>query len=292
MRFGIFLAPFHAETGQNPASLLARDVDLVKHLDRLGFDEAWIGEHHSCGTEMIAQPGDLHRPRGAADAAHQARHRRALAAVPQPAVGGRPHDPARPPDPRAVHARPRPGCAAHRRRDDRHRPGGAARRARGGHRGPHAAAARRRADLRRDHALHASSTRAASCARTPIRASRSAWPAIASPSGPRIAGKHGVGLLSIGATMHRATSTCSRLHWDVMRASGPASSARWPIASNGASSARCTSRRPGSRPPGGRVRHRRLVRLPAERRGRAALRARRQDARRSGSTGSTRAAWA
>ncbi|MBW0106332.1 LLM class flavin-dependent oxidoreductase [Pseudonocardia sp. KRD291] len=56
MRFGIFLAPFHAELGQNPVSALARDVELVKHLDRLGYEEAWIGEHHSCGTELISSP--------------------------------------------------------------------------------------------------------------------------------------------------------------------------------------------------------------------------------------------
>ena len=56
MRFGIFLAPFHAELGQNPVSALARDIELVKHLDRLGYEEAWIGEHHSCGTELIASP--------------------------------------------------------------------------------------------------------------------------------------------------------------------------------------------------------------------------------------------
>lgn len=56
MRFGIFLAPFHAGPGQNPVSALARDVELVKHLDRLGYEEAWIGEHHSCGTELISSP--------------------------------------------------------------------------------------------------------------------------------------------------------------------------------------------------------------------------------------------
>ncbi|MDN5917768.1 MAG: LLM class flavin-dependent oxidoreductase [Pseudonocardia sp.] len=56
MRFGIFLAPFHAGAGQNPVSALARDIELIKHLDRLGFEEAWIGEHHSCGTELIASP--------------------------------------------------------------------------------------------------------------------------------------------------------------------------------------------------------------------------------------------
>lgn len=54
-RFGIFLAPFHP-TGQNPTLALERDLDLLVHLDRLGFDEAWIGEHHSAGFELIASP--------------------------------------------------------------------------------------------------------------------------------------------------------------------------------------------------------------------------------------------
>jgi limonene 1,2-monooxygenase len=55
MRFGIFMAPFHP-TGQNPTLALERDLDLLVHLDRLGFDEAWIGEHHSAGFEIIASP--------------------------------------------------------------------------------------------------------------------------------------------------------------------------------------------------------------------------------------------
>jgi limonene 1,2-monooxygenase len=55
MRFGIFLAPFHP-VGQNPTLALARDLDLIVHLDRLGYDEAWIGEHHSAGYEIIASP--------------------------------------------------------------------------------------------------------------------------------------------------------------------------------------------------------------------------------------------
>jgi limonene 1,2-monooxygenase len=56
MRFGIFMAPFHAPAGQNPTAALARDVATIQQLDRLGYDEAWIGEHHSCGTEIIASP--------------------------------------------------------------------------------------------------------------------------------------------------------------------------------------------------------------------------------------------
>ena len=55
MRFGIFLAPFHP-VGQNPTLALERDLELICHLDRLGFDEAWIGEHHSAGYEIIASP--------------------------------------------------------------------------------------------------------------------------------------------------------------------------------------------------------------------------------------------
>lgn len=35
---------------------LEREFELVEHLERLGFDEAWIGEHHSGGTELIASP--------------------------------------------------------------------------------------------------------------------------------------------------------------------------------------------------------------------------------------------
>jgi len=55
MRFGIFLAPFHP-VGQNPTLALERDLEMICHLDRLGFDEAWIGEHHSAGYEIIASP--------------------------------------------------------------------------------------------------------------------------------------------------------------------------------------------------------------------------------------------
>ncbi|MGE3511628.1 MAG: LLM class flavin-dependent oxidoreductase [Vicinamibacterales bacterium] len=55
MKFGIFMAPFHAP-GHNPTLSLESDLDLIVHLDRLGFDEAWIGEHHSAGSEIIASP--------------------------------------------------------------------------------------------------------------------------------------------------------------------------------------------------------------------------------------------
>jgi limonene 1,2-monooxygenase len=55
MRFGIFLAPFH-RFGENPTLALERDLELIQWLDTLGFDEAWVGEHHSAGWETIASP--------------------------------------------------------------------------------------------------------------------------------------------------------------------------------------------------------------------------------------------
>src|SRR4051812_24740473 len=55
LRFGIFLAPFH-RVGDNPTLALGRDLELISWLDSLGYDEAWIGEHHSAGWEIIASP--------------------------------------------------------------------------------------------------------------------------------------------------------------------------------------------------------------------------------------------
>lgn len=55
LRFGVFLAPFHA-VGHNPTAALQRDLELIEALDRLGFDEVWVGEHHSGGSELISSP--------------------------------------------------------------------------------------------------------------------------------------------------------------------------------------------------------------------------------------------
>ncbi|HKJ00552.1 MAG TPA: LLM class flavin-dependent oxidoreductase [bacterium] len=55
LRFGAFLAPFHP-VKEHPGLALERDFQLIEHLDRLGYDEAWIGEHHSGGYETIASP--------------------------------------------------------------------------------------------------------------------------------------------------------------------------------------------------------------------------------------------
>ena len=55
LNFGAFLAPHHP-IGEHPMLQFRRDLDFVEQLDRLGYDEFWCGEHHSSGWEMIASP--------------------------------------------------------------------------------------------------------------------------------------------------------------------------------------------------------------------------------------------
>lgn len=55
MKFGIFLAPFH-DLDENPTQAMQRDMRLLEYLDELGYAEAWIGEHHSGGFEILACP--------------------------------------------------------------------------------------------------------------------------------------------------------------------------------------------------------------------------------------------
>ncbi len=53
--FGVFLAPHHP-IGEHPVLQLERDLELTTLLDGLGYDEFWVGEHHSGGWETIASP--------------------------------------------------------------------------------------------------------------------------------------------------------------------------------------------------------------------------------------------
>ena len=55
LRFGMFMAPLHTAI-QNPTRALQRDLELIQLLDQLGFDEVWIGEHHSAGVEIVSSP--------------------------------------------------------------------------------------------------------------------------------------------------------------------------------------------------------------------------------------------
>ncbi|HEV3112976.1 MAG TPA: LLM class flavin-dependent oxidoreductase [Candidatus Binataceae bacterium] len=55
MKFGLFVAPFH-KMGENPTLCYERDLETVEWAERLGFDEVFVGEHHSAGWEIIPSP--------------------------------------------------------------------------------------------------------------------------------------------------------------------------------------------------------------------------------------------
>jgi len=214
MGFGIFMAPFHAPVGQNPTSAFTRDLQTIQLLDGLGYDEAWIGEHHSGGVETIASPeifiahaaaqtrriklgtGVLslpyHNPLWVADRAilldHLTRGRFMLGLGP----GALPVDAA------MIGIDP----AAQR------------------------AALEHDTDvlirlLTSEEPLNVTTDRYKLVdARSQLRPYTDpcfeiAIAAVASPAGPRIAGRHGAGILSIGATMAAGFDALS-LHWSVM----------------------------------------------------------------------------
>lgn len=56
LRFGAFMAPFHARPGSNPTLGFHNDLKIAQHLDNLGYDEIWFGEHHSGGAELLGSP--------------------------------------------------------------------------------------------------------------------------------------------------------------------------------------------------------------------------------------------
>ena len=55
MKFSIFMMPLHYPT-ENPSLAFDRDIALIHFADELGFDECFIGEHHSGGWETMPAP--------------------------------------------------------------------------------------------------------------------------------------------------------------------------------------------------------------------------------------------
>ena len=216
LRFGIFMAPFHP-AGENPTHALERDLELIEHLDRLGYDEVWVGEHHSAGSEIIASPEIFIGVAAQRTPIYQARHRCDQLLYHNPLWVAE----------RIVmldHLTRAASCSAwglgapDRRADDRPRPDGDPAAPGGGHGRDHAAPAHGRAGQRR------TSTWNLQDARLHLRPYSDplfdvAVAAVASPSGPRLAGKHGVGLLSVGATQSEGFDVLG-LHWDVMEERG------------------------------------------------------------------------
>lgn len=214
MRFGIFMAPFHAPTGQNPTAAYARDVATIQLLDELGYDEAWIGEHHSGGVELIPAPEIF-----IAHAAAQTRHIKLGAGV----ISLPYHNPL---------------WVADRMILLDHLTRGRAMMGVGPGALPTDAAMigidplEQRAALEEDfgvlmHLLTSDEPISIETKRYRLVDARSQYrpytdpcfdigvAAIASPSGPRLAGRYGVGLLSVGATISEGFDVLN-LHWNVM----------------------------------------------------------------------------
>ncbi len=212
MKFGIFLAPFHP-VGQNPTLALERDLDLLVHLDRLGFDEAWIGEHHSAGYEIIASPEVF-----IAVAAERTNHIRLGTGVNSLPY----HHPLMLTDrlvlldhltARSRHARCRTGRAPVRRVHDGHPGRGAARPHGRGARGDPVAARQRRTGHDEDRLVHAR-RRAAEPASVHPSPLRGCGGVADLPAGSRAAGRFGTGLLSIGATNQQGFDLLG-YHWQI-----------------------------------------------------------------------------
>jgi alkanesulfonate monooxygenase SsuD/methylene tetrahydromethanopterin reductase-like flavin-dependent oxidoreductase (luciferase family) len=213
LRFGIFLAPFHAIAG-NPTVALQRDLELIQHLDRLDYDEVWVGEHHSCGHEIIASPEIF-----IASAAERTRHIRlgtGVLSVPY-------HNPLWVADrmillDHLTRGRAMFGAGPGALPTDAHMVG------------IQPSEQRRMLEEGMEAIMHLLTSDEPLTMETDwftLREAKAQLPpysdplfdvavaAIASPSGPRIAGRHGVGLLSIGATLQMGADVLA-LHWDVM----------------------------------------------------------------------------
>ena len=55
MHLGYFMMPMHPP-GSDPALTIEQDLQQVERLDRLGYEEAWVGEHFTAEWENIPAP--------------------------------------------------------------------------------------------------------------------------------------------------------------------------------------------------------------------------------------------
>ena len=55
MKLGLFMMPLH-DPKRNYTQVLQEDREAILLAERLGYDEAWVGEHYSCTTEPIPDP--------------------------------------------------------------------------------------------------------------------------------------------------------------------------------------------------------------------------------------------
>ncbi|MFC5950712.1 LLM class flavin-dependent oxidoreductase [Pseudonocardia lutea] len=213
LRFGIFLAPIHAP-GQNPTLALQRDLELIEHLDALGYDEAWIGEHHSAGSELIGSPDIF-----IAAAAERTRHIKLGTGVTSIAY----HNPLWVADRMVMldhltRGRVMLGCGPGSLPTDSSMIGLTPTDTR--------ELLEENLDiilrlLRGESVTAQTRTHTLVDARLQLRPYSDpcfevAVAAVASPTGPRLAGRHGTGMLSVGATLTRDGFDALARHWDVV----------------------------------------------------------------------------
>lgn len=213
LKFGVFVAPIHAP-GTNPTLAIESDMQLMEHVDSLGFDEAWIGEHHSAGSEIIASPEifiaaaagrtrhlrfgtgvtsvSYHNPLWVAERMIQLDHMTRGRVILGLGPGSLPTDSAMigltPTDTRELL-------------------------------GENVDIIVRL--LRGETVTKQTRTHNLVNARTHLRPYSDELElvvaAMVSPTGPRLAGTHGIGMLSIGATLTSAGFDALALHWDVLQ---------------------------------------------------------------------------
>jgi limonene 1,2-monooxygenase len=217
LKFGVFLAPFHCPVGQDPTYAIERDLAVIRHADVLGFDEAWIGEHHSCGHELIPDPFIF-----IAYAAQETRYIKLGTGV----VSLPYHNPLWIADralftDRLLRGRFMLGLGPGALPTDATMIGLSLEEQRG--------AFEEDVDvlmaiLQGEKVTHTTSRYTLVDAHTqfmPYSDFDIAVAAVASPTGPRVAAKNGIGLLSVGATAPEGGFDALALHWDVMQERAP-----------------------------------------------------------------------
>ena len=265
LRFGIFLAPFHP-AGENPTLALQRDLELVEHLDRLATTRRGSASTTRPAREIIASPEIFiaaaaertqhiklgtgvtsiayHNPLWVAERMvlldHLTRGRAMLGCGP----GSLPTDsmmlgPQPDRHPRAARGRPRHHHAAAARRD--------------GHR------SRPRPTTSIDARLHLRPY-TEPCFDIAVAA-------VASPTGSAHGRPHGVGLLSIGATLTKDGFDALAHHWNVVEERAQALRADRRPGDVAAGRPDAHRRDPRAGLQGRRVRHRDVVPLLPEDRG-------------------------
>lgn len=217
LKFGTFMAPFHTPVGQDPTYAIERDLAVIRHMDMLGFEEAWIGEHHSCGAELIPDPFIF-----IAYAAQETKHIKLGTGV----VSLPYHNPLWIADralftDRLLRGRFMLGLGPGALPTDATMIGISLEEQRG--------AFEEDVDvlmaiLRGESVTHETPRYRLQDARTqfaPYSDFDIVVAAIASPTGPRVAAKNGINLLSVGATAPAGGFDALGLHWDVMEERAP-----------------------------------------------------------------------